>query len=207
MQKRDISLTQINKTNSKYSIFLLHGFGADETDLAPIGEHICDFNKWNVFTLGAPYILPFGGYAWYEINISDDGITRNVNEDYFESITDVNEIISKKAEISKTIISGFSQGGSISLAASLKESYLATIGWSTYLPTNILSTEEDCKTKDIFMSHGHNDPVLDFKLGFETYEWLIKSGSQPQFHEHNGVHEIDFSTIEKTKSFIEKLTM
>jgi predicted esterase len=203
---REINVTIINESpNADKNLFLLHGYGADETDLSPISASIAKKDEYNVYTLGAPIILDMYGYSWYEIAIADDGVNREVGEDYFDSIAKVNQVIESVCDMTKTVIAGFSQGGSVALAASLEKNYLGTIGWSTYLPNNFDEKDFDLSGKKYLMSHGSIDPIVNFNLGKRTYQWLLDRNADIELIKHGGVHEIDTSTIIGSQSFLSNL--
>lgn len=210
---REISVIEVNKNvSATKNLFLLHGYGADAYDLISVGDQIADFNRYNVYTLGAPIALAHGGFSWYDITVGPDGVTRTVGDDYFDAVAQVNEIIADISSPETSVISGFSQGGSIALAASITKPYLFTFGWSTYLPSNFTgqsnqdrNNEYNLVGKRFLMSHGQIDPIVNFHLGEKTAEWLEENGAEVTFIKHDGVHEIDYSTMSTCRKVLVEL--
>ena len=48
----------------------MHGFGSNEGDLHSFANYLPE--KYTVISIRAPYTLPTGGYAWYNINFDND---------------------------------------------------------------------------------------------------------------------------------------
>src|SRR3989442_13398570 len=54
------------------TLVLLHGFGADEHDLLPIGHELDP--RLRVVSLQAPIALDFGGRAWFNLQQTPEGL-------------------------------------------------------------------------------------------------------------------------------------
>lgn len=99
-------------------VVTLHGYGSNMDDLHSLKTDLKQFG--HVLSLNAPYQLPWGGFAWFELEFEPNGHIR---------IKDQNQIVSSlvllKKEISnalelltidpkKLILIGFSQGAMMS---------------------------------------------------------------------------------------------
>ena len=53
-------------------LLLLHGYGSNEEDLVGLAPHL----NPKLISVGAraPYELPFGGFAWFNIEWAEEGI-------------------------------------------------------------------------------------------------------------------------------------
>ena len=49
-------------------IFLLHGYGSNKEDLFSFANYLP--TQFAVIALNAPIVLPFGGYAWYDLQFT-----------------------------------------------------------------------------------------------------------------------------------------
>ena len=101
-------------------LVLLHGFGADENDLAPIVQHIDPDGRFTSVCLRAPIdLVPFGA-AWYE---RDESGTVDAHT-FKSSVQAIDRTIDGVCEAggfyrSESVIIGFSQGCAMTLAVGL----------------------------------------------------------------------------------------
>lgn len=158
-------------------VVFLHGFGADENDLLPLGNYFDD--RFTIASVQAPKQLPphFGGYCWFPISTALDA---NV-EDVRAAIVQLDEWVQSVAKNYRSVsLLGFSQG--MAMATSLMRmrpgSYLAVIGLSGFI---IESPELDDLFKDeefvtsnqpVFWGYDPQDPVVAADRIGQTAAWL-----------------------------------
>ena len=127
MTKANLSLTHEilepkNKSDKPPLLLMLHGFGSHEQDLfsmAPMLNEDC-----LIVSARAPLTLPWGGYAWYEIEFDNSGAKKSNVPQAKESLETILKFIDEvhKAygtDPEKTHLFGFSQGCILSYALAL----------------------------------------------------------------------------------------
>lgn len=217
----DSEIIEIINDPQKKTVILLHGFGADASDLASLSHCCSDFN-W-IFPSG-PLLVPFGpqyvGRAWFPVNIPL--LSQAMRENRLDEIAqafppDLNEarelieklILDLEIPRSDLILGGFSQGAILAVETALKGSaslqallifsgtLLHEINWQTlalhHTPTLY------------FQSHGLYDPLLPFKRAELLAELLKNSGLKGEFHRFSGGHEIPSSILQRFTHFLESL--
>jgi phospholipase/carboxylesterase len=102
-------------------LVLVHGFGADEFDLAPLAPHLDPNGRFFTICPRGPHGVMGFGAGWYERD--DDG---NIDPgDFLASVAAIDSTIDdvcaeKGFDRSAAVIVGFSQGGAMTLASTLR---------------------------------------------------------------------------------------
>ena len=158
-------------------VVFLHGFGADENDLFPLGNYFDD--RFTIASVQAPKPLPphFGGYCWFPISTS---LEANVG-DVRTAILQLDDWVQSVADNYRSVtLLGFSQG--MAMATSLMRmrpgTYPAVIGLSGFV---IESPELEDLFKDdefaasnqpLFWGYDPADPVVASDRIDQTGSWL-----------------------------------
>jgi len=161
--------------NKQYpTIFLLHGYGSNMSDLASICEYI-NTNNYIYICPNAPIEIDTGhgnkGYAWFNINtdqvvLKEDKYSDLINELIFE--IDREYYINKN----KMILGGFSQGAMVTYDFGINKSnyfcgLLAMSG--TLINKDFLKIDNKINTdKKIFVTHGIYDNIISINEGREA---------------------------------------
>lgn len=186
------SLNALTKSNpnAKKAFVILHGYGADASDLYPL-SNVIDTDADFIF-LEAPLNLNLGGgfmgKAWFNIDQAElmqserKDFSYKTSEEMHES---TDKVINSLVEISKNYdeiyLGGFSQGAMISANAfitsfakgiKLPITKLVLMSgarinlefWKTHLTV--------CPQINLFSSHGTQDAVLPFKFGEGLFSFL-----------------------------------
>lgn len=188
-----------NITENTPIIFLLHGYGSNEQDLFSFTPELP--KDWIVVSFRAPRNTPYEGFCWYDIDFSSAERFIDV-EQAEESLSAILEKITeiKKhygIEIAPTHIAGFSQGGILSYALSLKnpESFAKVILLSCYPEMRILQNIEKDKKKfqhlRFFVSHGTEDAVIPLEWARKGADLLYDLGCFFTFREYMAGHGIN----------------
>lgn len=191
---------------------LLHGFGADASDLAPLADVIDPDGRWTFYFPNAPLEVPIGpgwtGRGWFPISLRD--LEAGVD---FTQIRPPGLDLSRKliSELifhlnpEKLILGGFSQGAMVATDLAMHEPgvvdglilysgvLLDQPGWSR-LVTGL-------KGKRFIQSHGTADQVLPFSAGQRLYELLKSGGAEGSLVSFPGAHEIPMPVLKKTQEF------
>ncbi len=192
-------------------LLLLHGLGADENDLFGLAPYMDE--RFFIVSPRAPFNLPYGGFAWFELIIGPDGIGVSVKQ--FEQsrvmlLKFVDELIAKHDLDPKRIfLCGFSQGAMMSLSALLTEpkKFAAVVAMSGRAMPEMLPDTNDFETlKDfpIFVAHGLYDQVLAIENGRATKEILSALPVDLEYKEYPMAHEISQESLHDVSTWLRK---
>lgn len=160
-----------NTTNPTHHIIISHGLGDTAKGLLPYGQRISEAFPSCMITMPTAPIQPVtinGGMkmnAWYDIKGLDDHKDPCIGID--ESCTVIRKLVTdSKVAPCKTVLTGFSQGGALSLFTGLtwadKEPFAGIICLSGYLPrSHTLSLSEFGRKTDVLHCHGTKDGIVD----------------------------------------------
>jgi phospholipase/carboxylesterase len=153
------------------TLIIMHGYGADEYDLLPITSDL--EKKFLTISLQAPIELTWGGYAWYHLEQTVEGLrgddaTRHESEKLL--LNNLPQILNENnADPSNIYLMGFSQGAAMAYSligkydlGSYGMNVHAVIAMSGYIPNDI---EKDLQSKKlqglpVFISHGEYDDLI-----------------------------------------------
>ena len=172
--EQDHGLLKVNPVGSlgpgDRLLVLLHGFGADENDLAPLVQHIDPDGRFTSICFRAPIdLVPFGA-AWYERD--DSGVVDSAT--FRTSVQAIDRTIDAVCEAGSfsTFRDGhhrFSQGCAMTLAVSLsKDTDIrpAAMACLSGMLQEIPDFEYDLtQVPDTLIQHGTLDPMVDIERG------------------------------------------
>lgn len=158
-------------------VVFLHGFGADENDLFPLGNYFDD--RFTIASVQAPKQLPqhFGGYCWFPISTT---LEANVG-DVRTAIVELDDWVQSVADNYRSVsLLGFSQG--MAMATSLMRmrpgAYPAVVGLSGFVvesaELNDLFKDEEFTTSNqpLFWGYDPADPIVAADRIQQTGAWL-----------------------------------
>ena len=211
----------LTRPNASKTVIMLHGFGADMNDLAPLHNYLDPDGRFNwIFPQGI-LAVPIGphttGRAWFPIRMADieAAAMRGEVVDFAEVFPDgmaeaerrIKSLISSlRINCSDLIIGGFSQGAMMTcqVALTLPDDVRAMILFSGNC-VNIKAWEASAtrhKAIPFIQSHGLEDPILGFKHAERLHSMLTRSGLKGQFLPFKGFHEIPLPVIRETAKFL-----
>ena len=209
-------------------VILLHGWGADGSDLAPLApsllepasvasENISANHQISsgsaVFVPDAPDVCsanPFGR-QWFELSDPASGIGRNASAcsqtaDFIAAMLDSLSMRMGYAS-DQIVLGGFSQGGMVSLTAGV--GYEKPLAGLFCLSGAWLTSGQICHQPaelPVFLAHGVLDPVVPFACMTKAEAELKKVGLKPQtLQREQMAHGIDPEMIEALGHFIQSL--
>ena len=178
-------------------VVLLHGRGADRTDLFSLRRFLPP--TWAVVAPDAPFPAAVWGYgpgrAWYRYV----GGTTPEPESFEESVNAIAQLLK---ELPATIgrepgaiaLGGFSQGGTVSLAFALThpEQVLNVLNFSGFLADHpaVIPSPEAVRNARIFWGHGTSDPAIPFAFAVAGREALRSAGADLQARDYDMGHSI-----------------
>jgi phospholipase/carboxylesterase len=185
-------------------VVMLHGRGADEYSIAPIA---------NLMTLEATYValrgpiaLNSGGFTWFE----NRGIGRPVPESlaltmaWFESWLDD---LSAPHPPQGVILVGYSGGcafaGGLALTNPARYRAVALINGTLPFETTAPTITDQLRNVDVLWSRAQYDDMIPPDLLDRSERFLRNdSGANLTVHQSPGGHELDASTIEALRDWL-----
>ncbi|MGV2831171.1 alpha/beta hydrolase [Myxosarcina sp. GI1(2024)] len=186
--------------NLTHLLVMLHGWGANYHDLAPLAQ-IFNLPGFGYLFANAPYkheLVP-GGRAWYALESEEfDGLanSRQMLRQWLLSLENATDI-----PLNRTIMAGFSQGGAMSLDVGLSLPLAAICSLSGYLHYEPQGTTT-ASYPPVLIIHGKQDPVVPLSAAQQARDKLTKIGVSVQYREFEMGHEIQPPAIELVRQFI-----
>jgi len=191
--------------NPTGTVLWLHGLGADGHDFAPIVPQLVESHERPLrFVFPHAPVRPVtinGGMAmraWYDIL----GFNRGVPHDEVgirASDAEVRALIQRENQrgipTNRIVLGGFSQGGAISLFSGPRypEKLAGIMALSCYMLLEDLLPTERTKVNyatPVFLAHGNQDPVVDFRRGLEAKQLLEAGGYPVEWHPYVMPHSV-----------------
>ncbi|MFQ4145938.1 alpha/beta hydrolase [Chlorogloeopsis sp. ULAP02] len=186
-------------------IVTLHGWGANAEDVASFAPFLNLPNYQFVFP-NAPYPYPYspGGRAWYDLSMENmyEGLSqsRQLLIDWLQSLESITSV-----PLSRTILSGFSQGGAMTLDVGSKLPLAGLVVMSGYLhPGAIADVETQNLTAlpPVLIMHGKYDQVVPLQAAVRARDTLELLGTRVHYHEFDIGHEIRPDMLELIRNFV-----
>ncbi|MEH2182104.1 alpha/beta hydrolase [Nostoc sp.] len=182
-------------------IVTLHGWGANAEDVASLLP-LLNLPDYQFVLPNAPYPHPYSliGRAWYDLRVENmyQGLaeSRQLLTDFLESLESTTGI-----PLSRTILSGFSQGGAMTLDVGSKLPLAGLVVMSGYLHSDALTTAKS-GIPPTLITHGRYDEVVPLQAALKAKETLKSLGVAVEYHEFDMGHEIDPKTLEVLRNFV-----
>lgn len=202
--------------NDKRNFVMLHGFGADNSDLYPLADILDPEGKWSFYFPNAPHEVPIGpgwtGRGWFPISVRDleSGIdfSRARPPGLSESAAMVSDLIFH-LESEQLVLGGFSQGAMVSTEVTLSqpEDISALVLYSPTLldEKNWSQKAAGLRDKHILLSHGTRDTVLPYAGAQRLYDIFKAKGADIRMVSFPGAHEIPNQVLQQTRELIDTI--
>jgi phospholipase/carboxylesterase len=206
--------------NPTGTVIWLHGLGADGHDFAPIVPQLVESHERPLrFVFPHASVRPvtinsgMAMRAWYDIL----GFARNAPHDEVgirASDIEVGALIVRENQrgipTNRIVLGGFSQGGAISLFSGPRypEKLAGIMGLSCYMLLEDLLPAERSRanyTTSIFLAHGNQDPVVDFRRGLEAKQLLEAGGYPVEWHAYSMPHSVCPQEISDIATWLRKV--
>lgn len=191
-------------------LLMLHGFGSHEQDLFSMAPMMNE--KCFVVSARAPITLPWGGFAWYEIDFTNMGEKMSNIPQAKESMEHILKFIDEVHEAYGTDpenvnLLGFSQGSILSYGLSLNhpEKFQKIIAFSGYILKDIVPEtykEGSLSHLDIFASHGTQDNVLPVQWARQSMDVLKQLNIPHHYREYPMAHGVSPDCFEDAKKWM-----
>lgn len=204
--KRD---PQSGKDQRPPMLILLHGLGSNEQDLfsfAPLLDP-----KYLILSVQAPISYGFGGYAWFNIDLTSGIPSANIQQVIHARrllSTFLKEAIEAyQPDTEKIYLVGFSQGAIMSYATAFSEpdSIRGIVAMSGYILREVtpqVSYSPQLKKLRILATHGKHDQVLPIFLGRATNDYLRTLHVDYTYKEYEMAHEVNQECLEDVRKWL-----
>lgn len=188
-------------------IVTLHGWGANAQDIASLSPFL-NLPAYQFVFPNAPFPYSYSqtgpGRAWYNLNM----------ENMYQGLTESRELLiewmyslesSTGIPLSRTTLSGFSQGGAMTLDVGLKLPVAALVCMSGYLHPGALDNVETLDATSlprVLITHGRQDTVVPLQSALAACKALESLGVAVQYQEFNMGHEISPEMLDLLRNFV-----
>lgn len=185
-------------------IVALHGWGANAEDLASLAPFL-NLPDYQFLFPNAPFPHPYSpmGRAWYDLSTENmyKGLaeSRQLLTDWLLSLES-----STGVPLSRTVLSGFSQGGAMTLDVGLKLPLAGLVVMSGYLHPGAVpdATSTTTASPPVLIMHGRYDQVVPLRAALKAKETLELLEIAVQYYEFDMGHEIQLPMLELIRNFV-----
>ena len=174
-------------SETKSTLIMLHGRGADEHDLFGLKDRLDP--RLDIYSLRAPFEFEWGGYAWFDL--FEDG---TVDEKSFAQSRDEITAFILTVKTDKLFLLGFSMGAIMSYSIALSHPGICSgiLALSGFAAPQLEKDYQLQQLQDlhIFISHGVNDPVIPIASARKTKAMLDGSNASVAYREYPMAHQI-----------------
>ena len=187
------------------TLVLLHGYGADEHDLLPIGHELDP--RLRVVSLQGPVVLGGPMRAWFNLSQDPRGRISFDVEETREAVRTAAEAIEEIAAGSpRPLLLGFSQGAGIALGVSLLRPDLAAGVISLSGVVRALDERDHAPPAEmrgfpVFAAHGLEDPLIPIGLARKLRD-LASLGVEVEWHEYPMGHMVIPEEIDDARQWL-----
>jgi phospholipase/carboxylesterase len=191
------------KQTPKALIVTLHGWGANAQDVASLIPYI-NLPDYEFLLPNAPYPYPYAdtGRAWYDLRTENmyDGLveSKQLLIDWLQSLE-----TNTGVPLSRTILSGFSQGGAMTLDVGLSLPLAGLVVMSGY-PHPSVETLNPGNFPPTLIMHGTKDEVIPLQAAIKSRDMAKSLGVAVEYHEFEMGHEINLPMLEALRTFVVK---
>ncbi|MGH2753091.1 MAG: alpha/beta hydrolase [Actinomycetota bacterium] len=191
------------------ALILLHGRGADESDLFPLFDLLDPDRRLVGACPRGPLSIPPGGAHWY--------VVRQVGypdpETFFPTLERAAEwldsfLAEQGLTHEQTVVGGFSQGGVMSYALSLgrgRPRPSGVMAFSGFIPeAEGFELDLNLDGYPVAIGHGTYDPVITVDFGRHAKNVLEKAGADVIYRESPMPHAIDPAFLTELRPWVEE---
>jgi len=195
-----ISVPPANGQTPTGLIVCLHGFSGNSQELASFAPQL-NLSEYQLLFPNAPFphASRSGGRQWYNLNSSDyQGLTESRQRltDWLQSLEGITGI-----PLSRTILSGFSQGGAMTLDVGLTLPLAGLVSLSGYLHSKPKSSA-GASFPPALIVHGKQDEIVPLSQAQRARDTLKGLGVAVKYQEFEMGHEIRPSVLALMRSFV-----
>jgi phospholipase/carboxylesterase len=190
-------------------LFLLHGFGATEHDLTPIGPLLDPDGHFLVAGARGPVAPPEGGAAWFShgpmgpdtesFHRSFDALQHTLDDLCAEHLLGRDEVV----------VGGFSQGAAMALALGLSRAGSPPAAGVLCLSGFLADVQgfdyawDGASEVPVLVQHGRHDDVVPIDLGRDTAAALAMHGVPVTWHEYPMAHQTTIESLRDAREWLQ----
>jgi len=199
MSLNSISIPPTSGQPPQGLIVVLHGYGANSQDLASLAP-IVNLPDYYFLFADAPLPYPYSeaGRMWYNLEQNNPAELANSREllvSWLRSLPEKTGI-----PLEKTILSGFSQGGAMTLDVGLQLPLAGLVVLSGYWHTR--PRPEVSSFPPVLLVHGKDDRVVPVSAAYHTRDNLESWRVKVDYHEFAMGHEVRPEVLELMRKFV-----
>jgi phospholipase/carboxylesterase len=195
-----ISVSPTNGLKPAGLIVCLHGYGANAQKLVSLAKSL-DLPDYQFLFPDAPlaYRPQAGRKMWYDLNRKDfRGLasSRQLLRDWLKSLKDATGV-----PLSRTVLSGFSQGAAMALDVGLTLPIAEVVSLSGYLHSNPRPSSKKL-LPPVLMIQGKKDEVVTLDEAHSARDTLKAVGVPVNYQEFDMGHEIRKEAVTEMRNFV-----
>lgn len=217
-----IDVLTVLRSQAKKTVVLLHGYGANYEDLAPLAPILDREQKWNWIFPNGIQAVPMGGYmsarAWFPLRMAEieAAAMRGETVDFTTVCPNgmkeaearlLSLMDSMRLDPAELVLGGFSQGAmmTVQLAINLKTKLSGMLLFSGSLINRNEWVEKFTRLAGVpvFQSHGYADQILGFEYAERLHQLLIDANIPVEWVPFKGGHEIPLQVIQSATTFLQ----
>jgi len=189
-------------------LLLVHGFGADERDLAGLLPYLDPDGHFITVLPRGPIVSP-PGFAWYDVS-APAGVLPPGFVDSVDALDDVLDAACAEHGFARgdALVGGFSQGAAVVLALALRRSdrvhpaaVLAMSPAGSYF--DLLDTDwESAKEIPVLVQHGTHDPLVPVKRSQTLARELAQHDVPVVYGEYPMQHQVALESVQQGRDWI-----
>ncbi|QIZ70579.1 alpha/beta hydrolase [Oxynema aestuarii] len=204
MSLKSISIKPTTTQSPTGIIVMLHGWGANCYDLEPLAEAL-NLPEYQFEFLDAPFPHPQvpGGKMWYDLESDNYEGLEESRQQVMDWLGELEQ--DTGVPLSRTILSGFSQGGATILDVGLRLPVAALVSMSGYLHCEPEPTGD--RLPPSLIMHGIQDPVVPIAAAHQVRDLFQALGMSVQYREFTMNHAICPEEIALFHQFVRGLNL
>jgi phospholipase/carboxylesterase len=199
-----------------HNVVILHGFGADASDLFPLADELDPEGNWTFYFPDAPLEVPIGpqwmGRGWFPISLRDLEVGVDFTQIRPPGLDQSTNMVSDlifHLNSKKLVLGGFSQGAMVATEVALTQpedvAGLILLSGTLLDEPGWMKKASVLKGKKVLQSHGQNDQVIPFASSQRLYDLLKNGGAEIEWIPFGGAHEIPRSVLKRAEAFLKTI--
>ena len=189
-------------------VIVIHGRGADANDLADLAPYLDNGYRFVLPNAPRPFELYAGmtaGFTWFDGWPPAPGSIAASRELLLEFIDEI--VAHYPTPDGKIVISGFSQGGMMSLDAGFRteRTIAGIVVMSGALYEDELPDLRANRDRRVLIAHGTVDEVIPINAARRTRLLLQEHGIDPEYHEFPIGHQVSEEELRVVGKFLERV--
>jgi thioredoxin 1 len=195
-------------------MLLVHGYGADERDLAGILPYLDAEGHWTTVLPRAPLSAPgTPGYAWYEF-----GDPTALPAAFAEARAQLDDVLDAACvehgrARAESIVAGFSQGAGLALALGVQRATaarphpLGVLAMSPAVPSvDLLGIDpDDASSVPVLIQHGTQDPLIPVQQVRQVARTLRSLGVPLVYREYPMQHNVALESLRDARTWLDQV--